>query len=140
MVFVDVYRAVRMAAARVRHEADAEHTALFFERVMALVLAVWGWQLISPLSVFSSPAYAAFFLFRLTETHWGILFFGVALALTAGQAFKRPRLRILGLIGATGVFAFVGVMLAIGNAAGFGWAGQFGYAAACLHLLRRLQW
>lgn len=107
----------------------------------AAVLATWGGLLLSPWAVFgSTSAYAAFRAVGLSETGWGLIFLGVALTLSGGLALERPRLRMLGLVGAAGLFAFTGTMFALGNPSGFGWAGNFGYVALCLAALRRLNW
>ena len=106
----------------------------------ALVLATWGLLLMSPLAVFQSSAYAAFTLFGLSEAVWGVVFLVVALMISGGLATGRQRLRMLGLMGAAALFAFVATLLALGNPSGFGWAGNAGYVALCLFALRRLEW
>ena len=106
----------------------------------ALVLAAWGVLLLLPLDTFGSAAYAAFTLFGLSEAAWGVLFLLVALMISGGLATGRQRVRMLGLMGATALFAFVATLLALGNPAGFGWAGNLGYVGLCLVALRRLTW
>lgn len=96
--------------------------------------------MMSPLAVFQSSAYAAFTLFGLSEPAWGVLFLLVALAISGGLATGQRRLRMVGLMGATALFAFVATLLALGNPSGFGWAGNAGYVALCLFALRRLEW
>lgn len=107
----------------------------------ALVLATWGLLLVSPWAVFgSTTAYATFTALGLSEAGWGLVFLAVALALSGGVATGRRRWRIVGLVGAAGLFAFTATMFVLGNPTGFGWAGNFGYVVLCLAALRRLNW
>lgn len=106
----------------------------------ALVLTAWGVLLLLPLDTFGGAAYAAFTLFGLSETAWGLVFLAVALTISGGLATGRRRVRMVGLIGAAALFAFVATLLAIGNPAGLGWGGNAGYVALCLAALRRLEW
>ena len=96
--------------------------------------------MMSPLAVFQSSAYAAFTLFGLSEPACGVVFLVVALAIGGGLAAGWRRLRMLGLMGAAALFAFVATLLALGNPSGFGWAGNAGYVVLCLFALRRLEW
>ena len=116
------------------------HVQRPIELTAAAVLAIWGVLLISPLSTFVQPAYAAFRVFGWSEEAWGLLYLATALLISAGLVFQHPRWRIVGLVSAAGLFAFIGVMFFIGNSAGMGWAGNFGYMMLCLHVLRRLTW
>lgn len=129
-----------VTAARIRKGMTVQRSLRFIEWTVALVIAGWGLQLVSPLTVFSNPGYRALRVVPLTEAQWGGIFLAVALVLSAGVKWRWPRLEIVGLVSAAGLFAFLGVMFAVGNLAGFGWLGQFGYAALCLHVLRRLNW
>jgi hypothetical protein len=110
------------------------------ELTAAAVLAIWGVLLISPLRTFAQPAYAAFRVLGWSEEVWGLIFLVTALLISAGLVLEYPRWRIVGLINAAGLFAFIGVMFVLGNPAGMGWAGNFGYMMLCLHVLRRLTW
>jgi hypothetical protein len=75
-----------------------------------------------------------------SEEVWDLIFLVTALLISAGLVLEYPRWRIVGLINAAGLFAFIGVMFVLGNPAGMGWAGNFGYMMLCLHVLRRLTW
>jgi hypothetical protein len=110
------------------------------ELTAASVLAIRGVLLISPLRTFAQPAYAAFRVLGWSEEVWGLIFLVTALLISAGLVLEYPRWRIVGLINAAGLFAFIGVMFVLGNPAGMGWAGNFGYMMLCLHVLRRLTW
>ena len=70
----------------------------------------------------------------MARTDLGLVYLGVALLISAGLVFERVRWRIVGLISAAGLFAFIGVMFAFGNPAGLGWAGNFGYMVLQLRL------
>lgn len=131
----------RPPTVRVRTWLAAMCASGVIELTAAAVLAVWGALMVSPWAVFgSTSAYAAFRLLGMSETAWGLVFLAVALGLSGGLALGRPRLRIAGLVGATGLFAFTGTMFVVGNPTGFGWAGNFGYVVLCLAALRRLAW
>jgi hypothetical protein len=106
----------------------------------ALVLATWGLLLLLPMSTFGGTGYAAFRVVGLSEAGWGLVFLAVALVISAGLAWQHTRLRMVGLVLAMGVFAFIATMFLVSNVAGFGWAGNYGYAALCLVALRRLTW
>lgn len=140
MTVTEIYTHARVAAAQARRGMAAQHSLQFIEWVVVVVIAGWGLQLVSPLSVFSSPAYRAFYLFGITETQWGCIFLAVAALAGAGLLARQPRLERWGMISAAGLFAFVAVMLAIGNFAGFGWLGQMGYVGLCWHVWRYRQW
>jgi len=116
------------------------HVQRPIELTAAAVLAVWGVLLISPLSTFAPATYAAFRVVGWAEEAWGLVYLAVALLISAGLVFERRRWRIVGLISAAGLFAFIGVMFAFGNPAGLGWAGNFGYMLLCLQALRHLDW
>ena len=116
------------------------HVQRPIEMTAAAGLAVWGVLLISPLSTFAQSAYTAFRIVGWAEEAWGLIYLAVALLISAGLVFEHPRWRIVGLVGAAGLFAFIGVMFALGNPAGLGWAGNFGYMVLCLHALRQLDW
>ena len=116
------------------------HVQRPIEMTAAAVLAIWGVLLISPLSTFAQSAYTAFRVLGWAEEAWGFIYLAVALLISAGLVFEHPRWRIVGLVGAAGLFAFIGVMFALGNPAGLGWAGNFGYMVLCLHALRHLDW
>ena len=56
-----------------------------------------------PLSTFAQPAYAAFRVIGWAEQTWGFIYLSVALLISAGLVFERPRWRIVGLISAAGL-------------------------------------
>ncbi len=108
--------------------------------VLAVVLAFWGVLLLLPLSTFASSAYSTFRLVGLSENDWGAIFLGTATLISAGVVLNRPRVLIVGLIGAAALYTFMAVMFFVGNIAGLGWVGQAGYTALSLYVLRRLTW
>lgn len=123
-----------------RRSADSTSLARAIQLTAAAVLATWGVLLISPLPSFGNPAYAPMKAIGWSEQTWGLAFLAVALLISGGRALGVPRLTVAGMVGASGIFAFVAVMLAFGNFPGFGWAGQLGYFWLCIEVLRRMKW
>lgn len=131
---------VQMWVWKAREWMRNPRTQRAIELTAAGVLATWGVLLRLPYTTFNGAGYAALKAVGLTEEQWGVVFLGVALMMTGGLVFRRTHVRMLGLILATGLFAFIATMFLVSNIAGLGWAGNYGYAVLCLIALRRLVW
>ena len=120
---------------RTRSDATRE-----MELLSALQMALWCVVLAWPAATFALPAYSPMRAAGLTETGWAMVFGLVGVAQAAGLALDRKGLRLLGLVGAAGLYGFLAVMLWYGNPIGTGWGGNLVLCWFALRALRRMNW
>ena len=122
-----------------RYMARADATR-DIELLSACQMAIFGITLAAPGQTLAGPAYRVMAAVGLSEQGWAALFLLVALLISGGLALDTRWLRIVGMIGAAALFAFLGAMLWQGNPAGTGWGGNAVLCLFALRVLRRMHW